>query len=555
MSRAWRRRAPALAATVAFAALCAVAARDERFAALERRLSQPTVPMPLAARDRLRDRLHSAGLLHLQPPGRAGRRIPPGPDGSCPEPELGPQPVAPEAMPSSRSAPPQAIATYGTVASLWIDPCRIRRLRQLRNERGRHTEELAWLSIYEDGVLRFASPVGVRLHGRFSRQRPPFNFRLYFRSAYGEPALPASWLDGAHGEGLTQVVVKRDTGLDGRERPWPFVETVAFEIGRRLGAFAPHTRYVAWSLNGAAPRPYHFMERFSPARLEQVVGPGLYLVVSSTYKRGQPGSARLAELVRWVREQPPPLQAATVGQRFDLEALTASLLTALVAGTGDPFQDALARDTGGRALAGRWFPLLWDHDLAFRDEPRRSRFRGRADLLELLLAPTGRNDRIVWLLLHRLLSEDPTYRTAVARRLVRALNHELRPEVLAAIVDALAPLHLPETADDDPLKRLRDSLARRPAELVAQAERWLGAAPIAPVEIVSEVSRLSVDGREAGDRFRGFTGESTPLELEIGITDDARFEGWFAGDRLLSTSPRFVLGAAPGAVVTARVRR
>jgi hypothetical protein len=546
-----RQRLRAVLTTFAAAAVLAAAADSGFVRALERRLASDEVAVPLEVRNRALTQLR--GLLHVQLPERAFADEPRGADGRCPPPRVGPLPVPTEVMPSTWQAPGDWLVSGRTLLSLALDRCRQRWLRENRFARGRTFEELGWVSLFEDGELVFAAPVGVRMHGNTGRQRAPFNYRLYFRPAFSRPGLPARWIDHELDGELDQVVLKRDLGALPGGRPWPFVESIAYAIGRRLGAHTPGFRPVALSLNGARPLTYAVSERITPTFVRRRFGDGVFEVLPGKVRSRQPEAEPLERLKRWVRQAPPPLRAADAAKQFDIPGLLDSLVTALVVGAGDAFQDALVRDRRGGLHGGRWFFVLWDHDFGFRDGKRRRRFSGAADLLPMLMRTRVPFDTVPALVANRLLREDPEFRARLVRRLVTAFNHEIPEESLAAIVAEHERLAAEVAlADRTFFTELRQDLHRRPRELLDQAERLLDAVPFYTLEVVSDGPRFRVDDRAPTRRFRGWSSTASPVRLEILGEDREAFAGWYAGERLFSDALALEVAAETALVLTAR---
>jgi hypothetical protein len=103
-----------------------------------------------------------------------------------------------------------------------------------------------------------------------------------------------------------------------------------------------------------------------------------------------------------------------------MEDLEAWLVLNAFCATGDTFQPTLARDRRGEVRAGRWFPLHWDMDVSFFTVSRRPRWVLLQDPLRLALDPDEHPRLLLGRLLHRLLAEDPEFRTRLSRRRNRA---------------------------------------------------------------------------------------------------------------------------------------
>ncbi|NUO81182.1 CotH kinase family protein [candidate division KSB1 bacterium] len=54
---------------------------------------------------------------------------------------------------------------------------------------GRDWERPGHIALIEDGITKFSTPIGVRIHGGSSRETDKKNFRVYFRSDYGQSTL------------------------------------------------------------------------------------------------------------------------------------------------------------------------------------------------------------------------------------------------------------------------------------------------------------------------------------------------------------------------------
>lgn len=470
-----RRRAVVLtlAAAVALAALGAL----EPVRRLGERLSTRTVPAELDSRNRLRSTLRRGRALDLLPPEPLLERRPLDPDGRCPELEIGPGPLALEAIPSTRVAPPAVVSAQSPILSLYVDWCRLYWLHDHRRERGREFEEAGWVTLFVDGAPRFASAVGVRMHGGTSRKRYPYSYRLYFRPLYGEPAFPGRLLDPALASDPRVIVVKRDIGIDVDRRPWRFAEAVAFDIGRRLGARTPAALPIGLSINGLDPMPFTLEERIDEDWIRRHLGHDDFDRIRGKVERSDPEVSLRRELMDWIEASPEPFTRERAAERFDLEAVDRSVLTALFAATGDAFQDALVRDRTGAVAGGRWTTVLWDLDWSFHDYPRLERFPRRDDLLPFLLDPTRRIIGPLHLLVVRLLAEDPAYRAELRRKLVAALEGPLDAAARAELLERFrATAERLALEDREFLDRLERFLEERPEELLAQADAHLGPA-------------------------------------------------------------------------------
>jgi len=391
-------------------------------------------PATALGSEKLRRLLVRRGLLTLRPPaeqteagaGAAGLRT----DTGCPEIRIGTTATPPASVPSSLQAEPWlASLPEATLVSLYLDPCRLARLTGRRQQaRGRATEETGWVSVYARGQLRFASAVGVRLHGGTSRVRRQPSLRLYFRDSYGASELPPELLATDLSEGPSTVILEHELLADRRGHHWPFTQGVAFDVAALLGARVPRTRPVAVTVNGAPPRADLMIEHVAGSFLERHFERDDLEWMRGTPEPGTDEMARREALVGFIAGQPAPLQTEWARRHFDVEELIDWLAAAVICETVEPFQALDFRDPNGEIAGGRWSWVLWDLDRSFfaYSGPRRPNY--------LLYLGSHRSDGYpAGLLTGRLLREDPGFRRLLADRLERALASEVTPQRIAAL--------------------------------------------------------------------------------------------------------------------------
>ncbi len=76
------------------------------------------------------------------------------------------------------------------------------------------------------------------------------SFRLYFERRYGATTFGAGVLFGGRSDPLRQLVVHNDLRQDLRGRWWHFVNPLAFDIAKAVGAIVPETQPARVFLNG-----------------------------------------------------------------------------------------------------------------------------------------------------------------------------------------------------------------------------------------------------------------------------------------------------------------
>ncbi|HET9767469.1 MAG TPA: CotH kinase family protein, partial [Thermoanaerobaculia bacterium] len=373
MNAAASRRAAVVAAVGAAALLVALGASVGSPMA---GIGGGEAPATALGSSRLRRLLVRRGLLTLLPPAPtdaasaattrrradAGLRT----DTGCPEVRIATGAPAPASLPSSTQAAPWlAGLPEATLVSLYVDPCRLARLQGHRQARGRATEETGWVSVYAQGRLRFASAVGVRLHGGTSRVRRQPSLRLYFRDGYGAGALPAELLAADQHGALSTVILEHELLADRRGNHWPFTHGVAYDVAALLGARVPRARPVAVVVNGARPRADLLIEHVAGSLLERRFGRSDLEWMRGTPEPGTTEMARREALAGFIARQPAPLRSEWARRNFDLVELLDWTAAAVLCETVEPFQALTFRDPDGRLAEGRWSWVLWDLDRSF----------------------------------------------------------------------------------------------------------------------------------------------------------------------------------------------
>ena len=435
----------------------------------------------------------------------------------------------PEGAPSSRMAPREEVARNLPLLSITIDD------RELWDpvdgiianvqKRGRDWERRASVSYYENGRLRFASGVGLRIHGGLTRVLSPRkSFRLYFRREYGATQLPDDVLFDGRVDPIRRLVVHNDVREEATGRVWHFVNPLAYDITRRIGAYAPWTQPVRLFLNGEWRGVYILTEQVRDTMIPELLIPRFGHADFATDNRSYD------ELHAWVQRL-DPLRMEAVAERVDLDNLTRWFLSVLFCATEDAFQGAQLLDRS--RPAGGWFWINWDMDHAFMDYNRRAPVPWEHDTFSTTLervaeAPRGwRESEVRATLLTTLLAEDEAYRDYFKRIFVEVMNHRLTTAFLRERFDHYATLGRQMGRDDDLgyLDQLEQFLVRRPAVLREHAEVYLNTAPSVHARVRGLGNgRGTVDGRPVPGEFSGYY--FPDMTMTLAATDDATFRHW-----------------------------
>lgn len=295
-------------------------------------------------------------------------------------------------------------------------------------ERGKEWERRATASYFEYDELRFATNIGVRIHGRKRDREIRTNvlnqsYRLYFRNLYGTRSLsPGTVFDV--GWGVRRLIVRRER---------LFAVELAFDIARRLGAITPEYKPAIFYLNGKRVGIRTLSEQLSEPQWETRLGHEDFYFFKNKGETKTDSIQGYREVGRWFRRHRSVIGLEMAAQRIDVRNLTRSLFAVMFCGANDWYQGAAVLDR--RDPEARWYWVLWDMDESFRDNWLTS----KGSLWEQdALAQVVIGDRKTgyWratygnfqsLLFERLMNNDPRYRDYFLRTVTDALNHELTP--------------------------------------------------------------------------------------------------------------------------------
>ncbi|MEO8275628.1 MAG: CotH kinase family protein [Thermoanaerobaculia bacterium] len=478
---------------------------------------------------------------------------------SCPDLELSGRQLPLGELPSSASAPSPWKTAGPPLVSLWLDPCRSARVHARPWKPGRETEETGWISFYEGGALRFATPAGIRIHGGASRKHPPYGYRLSFRSEHGSSGFPGELLSTALSAPLSRLIVAESDDQDRDGSLWSFPGDVAYDIGRALGAQVPFTRPVWVSVNGEPARIATIEEHIDSDYMLRHYGHDNFELVRGKRFENDPRSDNIAanqtwkSELAWIAGAPAPFTLRAANQRYDIDKLTTWLVTVLFCATGDLYQDAMYRDRTGGEIDGRWSWIHWDHDMSFRTPPLNSRFANKHDLLPYVL--DGRRAIVApqQALLLRLVQEDPAYSAEIIRRTTLALNHQITPAFLRALVEHYEKVAMELGIQDlHWVGRLQEFFDSRPGAVYAQLTKILDAGKPVAVELQAPPGTVRVDGFPLGSRYAGLYPAGQAIDAEVEPAARGRFIGWSipGGDAASVSAPALhIVVARPMAIV------
>jgi formylglycine-generating enzyme required for sulfatase activity len=440
---------------------------------------------------------------------------------------------SPDALPSSRAVPAVEVMSGVPVLSLTLDEAVLRDpatgILTAQNivKHGEEWEREGSVSYFEGGRLAFASGVGVRVHGGSSRQRSPRNgFRLYFRRQYGPRELPRGVLFSAAAHPVRRLVIHDDVRRDSDKTAWHFVNPLAYDVARAVGAIAPETRPVRFFLNGEYWGPFVLTERFDERFFAAHFGYDDILL----------SQVEMNKLWDWVRRT-RPLTMKNVSQHVDIDNLTRWFLAVAICATRDAYQGP-GQFLDRTKQSGGWFWVNWDMDQSFRNWDLDS----YQYLLERVAEERrGRNPaepRSV--ILSQLIANDPEYREYLKRAVQKLLNHQITDAFLQErytyYLDTATQLRVENLTY---LRRLRRFIENRRAFFRLTTEQWLNSPPSQPVTLSAppDIS-LVIEGERVSNGYRGLYFPDLETVVDVAKEHRAALSGWRVNGRLVS-------GAAP----------
>ena len=387
--------------------------------------------------------------------------------------------------------------------------------------RGREWEVPATVSYYDEGRLLFAGNVGFRVHGGRSRVGSPVqSFRLHFRREYGSRQFVPGVLFDGRDDPLTTLIVHNDLRADGDGQWWHFVNPLAYDIARRLGAITPNTHPVRFFVNGDLQGVFVLGNRVRRPFMEARYGHNKFLRADREIRRG----------LRRAIAAMQPLTMEKVDALIDLDNLSRWFMSIVFSATTDPFQGELFRDE--TLPDAKWFWVNWDMDHSFMDLYNQARSTWGHNTFRQTLRKRPVESQIVT----RLLAEDPAYQTYLARLFTDALNHAVTPAFLRERFEYYRDLAIRYGVEHlDYLETLEAFLNRRPGVLRGHVRRYVKRDPAYRVAVKGpEDVEFLIDGFPEATGYTGrfLGGQEIRVTLATARSD---FSHWVVnGERVES---------------------
>lgn len=410
-------------------------------------------------------------------------------------------------------------------------------------EKGVEWERPAYVSYFDQGQLRFSSEVGVRLHGGKSREHSPVqSFRLYFERKYGATAFGAGILFGGRSDPLRQIVVHNDLRQDLRGTWWHFVNPLAFDIAKAVGAIVPETQPAKVFLNGQPLGAYVLTEHVTSRGFQDAHFGHRAFTIADT--------AAIEDMWRWQRER-PRLTMADVGEVVDLDNLTSWFISVLFCATTDAFQGVMLRDDS--QAPARWFWVNWDMDHSFMDLYQQAPSPWEHDTFSTLLSKRELRSGLVT----RLIEEDSRYAVRFKQALADALNHRLTERFLMERFDHYGRIaQALQVPDQDYLPTLAEFLRRRADVIRRQSPEYLPRGNSRHVTLTAPAgASFRIDGHDTTDAYDGWYFDDTAVRIDVTGPWRERFAGWVVNGQPAATSgPDFARQISEDLSIEARFR-
>lgn len=391
-------------------------------------------------------------------------------------------------------------------------------------ERGRGWERPAYMSYFNNGELRLASGVGLRVHGEKSRAARLKSFRLHFRELYGSADVSSDVFFDGPNDLMTSIIVHADTRnsrADKSGAPWQFMNPIAYEIAKEIGCITPDTKPIKFYMNGEYQGPYVLTEHLSDSFLKRRFGHDNFVLARMKWTKSQSttglqkGDPQLFDEYRtWPSKIPAPLTVDIVEKKIDLDNLTNWMISILYVGATDSFQGAVILDETD--AEPRWRYINWDMDHAFMDlydqVPKDWEIDNFTGVSAILLSETPRA-----IVFNRLRQESPEYRIKFLSRVVEVLNHVLTEEKVSKIITRYEEISRQFAMDDTSFfEEIKNFAKFRPAALRMQLDDYFGAGIAYQLVINNDLAMdITVDGYDIGAKYSGWYFSDTPVHIRV----------------------------------------
>jgi hypothetical protein len=408
-------------------------------------------------------------------------------------------------------------------------------------KRGQDWERLGYVSYYEDGNLVFGSGVGVRLHGgntarRWELRRP--GFRLYLRNVYGLNQIEPGILYSIESKPIKHLVIVEDT-----PKYAPFINCVAYEISRHIGAIVPDSKPILFFLNGEFVGTYAVVEHVHRRQWEYHIGHSNFAFFNPQGKSDKRSEDLYSNFKRWARDLNREMTFKEAGKRVDLDNLSRQIISIVFLGTTDWRQGAAVLDLS--ESDAKWFWINWDMNHSILDCRKEwgwlegiTRESWEQEGFELILAGKKwyvRNARVrsmrIWdvrsILFARLIKESPEYCKYFVRLIMDILNHRLTADFFQPLVERYKRLAISYGFERETYTRIEKFVQNRPIFLRKQIQQYFDEGECFLCEMDGPHGiQYEIDGYAEKAGYRGWYFKGKKMTVKILVHPRGFFSHW-----------------------------
>jgi hypothetical protein len=406
-----------------------------------------------------------------------------------------------------------------------------------KSSRGRQWERLASCSYFDEkGKLRFASMVGVRMHGG-KRMQLYSSYRLYFRKEYGLSRFPEFQPRigfSSKAEPVKRLVVHHTAWPEGG---WHFNNTLAYDIARRIGCQVPETRLALLYINGVEQGIYFFAPHLGERLLQSYFGHDDFIFYKHRSTITSEAYALSVDLLWRPATAPEKLTMEKVGKRIDLDNLARHLFSFLFCGTTDWFQGVAVLDTS--IPDSKVFWINWDMDQSFiqdvfSDKIAMTEWQQRGwGLVYSPLPSSSPTHDIRPKLFSRLLNEDPAYREYVLTLYRDLLNHRLTADFFQERIQYYrGMLESYGKKETKYMKMLGEFMKRRPEVVRKETEKLFDLGPGLLCQVTGPADiQYEIDGYDEFSGYQGYYFKGSRITVSLDAPYQKKFLYWLVNGK------------------------
>lgn len=394
-------------------------------------------------------------------------------------------------------------------------------------ERGRNWERPCFISYFKNGELVFGTGAGARIHGGTSRLHALKSFRLYFRSVYGLDRFHDGGLFNGKGDPVRRVVVRK------ADESFGFINSMAYDIARRIGCYAPMTEPVKLYLNGKPHGHGNFemIEHLSRDYLENHFGHKDFVYYKLKGRKDRPPEYQ--RLYRWAGDPGQKITFDNVSSLIDIENFINIWIANIFCANSDPYQGIALLNR--RETGAKWFWLVWDMDHSFKNiyEPDKKHIWEQERPVNLVYSDTKKETDPRYFIFRKLIFNDENFRSLFKKRLEEKINYILTSDYLQSVVDKNSRIcknfGMDSQANDALMHEYMD---KRPEYVMNMMNRFFKLGDVKKIKFIIPNGRtIQIDGYEIKNSFTGLYFEGSMLSLSGG---NGVIRGWLLDGRTVN---------------------